>query len=157
MSEPYPSINERACAVVRAYRGDPNKAPLLVQAIEIAVREAIRDEREACAVVADEELRTHPNESRVGAAIRARGGGGEVSEPELTREQRHVLECAARLAADGLLYMPEDIGGHSRARALVRRGFLSNAGEGYNEETGRMGCAYRLKREGMAEAGEVTP
>ncbi len=80
-----------------------------------------------------------------------------MTEPELTREQRHVLECVARLAADGLLYMPEDIGGHSRARALVRRGLLSNAGEGHNEETARIGRAYRLTREGMAAVGEVKP
>jgi hypothetical protein len=88
---------------------------------------------------------------------KAHAQGGEVSGPELTREQRHVLECAAMLAADGLLYMPEDVGGHSRARALVRRGFLSDAGEGHNEDTWRIGRAYRLTREGMAEAGEVTP
>lgn len=78
-----------------------------------------------------------------------------MSKPDLTREQLSVLDDAARLAVDGLLYMPSGVGGHSRAQSLVRRGLLSDAGKACEDDTHRTGQAYRLTRAGMAALGKV--
>ncbi len=63
----------------------------------------------------------------------------------LTEPQRYYLIRASELEAQGMSFMPSDVGQRSRVSALVRRGLMAQDDhESKHEGTGQMGRGFRL-------------